>query len=138
MVPQSDLVIGVTYFSKVKFAITDPQKPCTKLCLLKTIFIVDSKSYIEHKMISKGIVMRHIIAFIAFISSCGFAYQAFSTHTMATILAFVASTIVFLTALANLSTNKKKGTSVNQSIGNNSKGIQIGGNVTINDKETKK
>nr|DAZ51761.1 MAG TPA: hypothetical protein [Caudoviricetes sp.] len=43
--------------------------------------------------------------------------------------------VVFLTALANLKSNKAKEQGVNQTIGNNSSGIQIGGNVTINEKD---
>lgn len=89
-------------------------------------------------MIHKGIIMRKIIAILALMSTCGFGYQAFSTHSISTILALIGSLIVFLTALANLNADKKKGASVNQSIGRNSSGIQVGGNLSINDKEEKK
>nr|DAW89975.1 MAG TPA: hypothetical protein [Caudoviricetes sp.] len=43
--------------------------------------------------------------------------------------------VVFLTALANLKSNKAKEQGVSQTIGDNSSGIQIGGNITINERD---
>lgn len=81
--------------------------------------------------------MRKLIVFVSFISILGFGYQAITSQTLATVLAALASLVVFLTALANLKSNKSKEQGFSQTIGDNSKGIQIGGNVTINDKDKK-
>lgn len=81
--------------------------------------------------------MRKIIAFVSFFSTLGFSYQVIATPTLATGLAALTSLIVFLTALANLKSNKAKELDVKQTIGNNSSGVQIGGNVTINEKDKK-
>ncbi|WP_420251306.1 hypothetical protein [Enterobacter asburiae] len=79
--------------------------------------------------------MRKLIVFVSFCSTLGFGYQAITSQTLATALAALASLVVFLTALANLKNNKAKEQGVNQTIGDNSSGIQIGGNVTINEKD---
>ncbi|MGP2865632.1 hypothetical protein ACTVMR_01130 [Serratia nevei] len=81
--------------------------------------------------------MRKLIAFVSFISTLGFGYQAVTSQTLATVLAVLASLVVFLTALANLKSNKAKDQGVSQTIGNNSSGIQVGGNITINEKDKK-
>ncbi|MGL4000527.1 MULTISPECIES: hypothetical protein [Pantoea] len=81
--------------------------------------------------------MRKLIVFVCFISTLGFGYQAFTSQTLATVLAALASLIVFLTALANLKSNKTKEKEVSQTIGDNSSGIQVGGNMTINEKDKK-
>lgn len=81
--------------------------------------------------------MRKLIAFIALIATLGFGYQAYISHTLATTLAFIGSIIAFLTALANLKNEKKKDSIVNQTIGDNSNGIQVGGNMNINEKDGK-
>lgn len=81
--------------------------------------------------------MRKLIVFVSFISTLGFGYQAINNQTLATALAALASLIVFLTALANLKSNKTKEQGVIQTIGDNSSGVQVGGNVTINEKDKK-
>ncbi|WP_210486931.1 hypothetical protein [Pantoea ananatis] len=81
--------------------------------------------------------MRKLIVLISLISTAGFSYQAINSQTLTAWLAALASLIVFLTALANLKTNKNKEQGINQSIGDNSSGLQIGGNMTINEKEEK-
>lgn len=81
--------------------------------------------------------MRKLIVFVSFISTLGFGYQAFTSQTLATVLAAIASLVVFLTALANLKSNKVKEKEVSQTIGDNSSGIQVGGNMTINEKDKK-
>lgn len=81
--------------------------------------------------------MRKLIVFVSFISTIGFGYQAFTSKTLATVLAALASLVVFLTALANLKSNKTKEQGVSQIIGDNSSGVQVGGNVTINEKDKK-
>lgn len=81
--------------------------------------------------------MRKLICLIALLSTCGFGYQAYQSHTFASFLAFIGSLLALLTALANLKGDNKKSASVNQSINNNSSGIQIGGNLTINNKDKK-
>ena len=81
--------------------------------------------------------MRKLIAFVSFISTLGFGYQAITSQTLATVLAALASLIVFLTALANLKSNKSKAQGVSQKIGDNSSGVQVGGNITINEKDKK-
>jgi len=81
--------------------------------------------------------VRKLIVFVCFISTLGFGYQAFTSQTLATVLAALASLIVFLTALANLKSNKTKEKEVSQTIGDNSSGIQVGGNMTINEKDKK-
>ena len=81
--------------------------------------------------------MRKLICLIAFVATCGFGYQAYHHHGLASILAFLASLVTFLTALANLINDKKKTSSISQVIGKNSSGIQVGGNLTINEKDKK-
>lgn len=81
--------------------------------------------------------MRKLIVFVSFISTLGFGYQAFTSQTLATTLAALASLIVFLTALANLKSDKTKENKGSQTIGDNSSGIQVGGNMTINEKDKK-
>lgn len=81
--------------------------------------------------------MRKLIVFVSFISTIGFGYQAFTSQTLATFLAALGSLIVFLTALANLKSNKTKEKELSQTIGDNSSGIQVGGNMTINEKDKK-
>ncbi|HAT4515224.1 TPA: hypothetical protein I9281_000109 [Serratia marcescens] len=81
--------------------------------------------------------MRKLIAFVSFISTLGFGYQAVTSQTLATVLAVLASLVVFLTALANLKSNKAKEQGVSQTIGDSSSGIQVGGNITINEKDKK-
>lgn len=81
--------------------------------------------------------MRKLIVFVSFCSTLGFGYQAITSQTLATALAALASFVVFLTALANLKSNKAKELGVSQTIGDNSSGVQIGGNVTINKKDKK-
>ncbi|EML0040796.1 hypothetical protein ACVXRV_003814 [Enterobacter roggenkampii] len=81
--------------------------------------------------------MRKLIVFVSFCSTLGFGYQAITSQTLATALAALASFVVFLTALANLKSNKAKELGVSQTIGDNSSGVQIGGNVTINEKDKK-
>jgi len=81
--------------------------------------------------------VRKLIVLVSFISTSGFGYQAFSSQTLVTVLAALASLVVFLTALANLKSNKTKEKEVSQTIGNNSSGIQVGGNMTINEKDKK-
>lgn len=82
-------------------------------------------------------LVRKLIVFVSFISTLGFGYQAFTSQTLATALAALASLVVFLTALANLKSNKTKEKEVSQTIGDNSSGIQVGGNMTINEKDKK-
>ncbi|EIV2912202.1 hypothetical protein [Serratia bockelmannii] len=81
--------------------------------------------------------MRKLIAFVSCISTLGFGYQTVTSQTLATVLAALASLVVFLTALANLKSNKAKEQGVSQTIGDNSSGIQVGGNITINEKDKK-
>lgn len=84
--------------------------------------------------------MRKLICLIAFIATCGFgyqAYQAYQHHGLASLLAFLVSFGAFLTAVANLISEKKKSSSISQVIGNNSSGMQVGGNLTINEKDKK-
>lgn len=81
--------------------------------------------------------MRKFIAFIALIATLGFAYQAYVYHTLATILGFLGGTIGFLTALANMKSDKKKDANITQTIGDNSSGIQVGGDMTVNKKDDK-
>lgn len=81
--------------------------------------------------------MRKIICLIAFTATCGFGYQAYQHHGLASLLAFLVSFGAFLTAVANLISEKKKSSSISQVIGNNSSGIQVGGNLTINEKDKK-
>lgn len=81
--------------------------------------------------------MRKLIVFVSLISTLGFGYQAFTSQTLTTVLAALASFIVFLTAVANLKSHKVKEQGVSQTIGDNSSGIQVGGNMTINEKEKK-
>lgn len=81
--------------------------------------------------------MRKLIVFVSFISTLGFGYQAFTSHTLATVLAALASLVVFLTALANLKSNKTKEHSVSQSIGDNSSGVQVGGDMIIKENNKK-
>ncbi|MGD9423993.1 hypothetical protein ACLHDD_02190 [Pantoea sp. NSTU24] len=81
--------------------------------------------------------MRKLIVFVSLISTLGFGYQALTSQTLATSLAALASLVVFLTALANLKSNKAKEKDVSQTIGDNSSGIQVGGNMTINEKDKK-
>lgn len=78
--------------------------------------------------------MRKLIVFVSLCSTLGFGYQAITSQTLAAALAALASLVVFLTALANLKSNKAKEQGFSQTIGDNSSGIQIGGNVTINEK----
>ncbi len=81
--------------------------------------------------------MRKLICLIAFIATCGFGYQAYQHHGLASLLAFLVSFGAFLTAVANLISEKKKSSSISQVIGNNSSGMQVGGNLTINEKDKK-
>ena len=81
--------------------------------------------------------MRKLIVFVSFISTLGFGYQAFTSQILSTVLAALASLVVFLTALANMKSNKTKEKEVSQTIGDNSSGIQVGGNMTINEKDKK-
>lgn len=81
--------------------------------------------------------MRKLICLVAFVSTCGFGFQAYQSHSLATLLGFLGSFVVFLTAIANLKSEGKKNASVSQSIGKNSSGIQIGGNISINEKDKK-
>ncbi|EKA1095134.1 hypothetical protein ACM34P_001290 [Cronobacter sakazakii] len=81
--------------------------------------------------------MRKLVCFIAFLSTCGFGYQAYHSHNLSTGLALLASLVVLLTAVANLISDKKKSQSIHQTIGNNSSGIQIGGDLNINSKDKK-
>ncbi|HFV5242521.1 TPA: hypothetical protein ACH9Q6_000131 [Escherichia coli] len=52
--------------------------------------------------------MRKLIVFVSFCSALGFGYQAITSQTLSTALAALASLVVFLTALANLKSNKAK------------------------------
>lgn len=88
-------------------------------------------------MLPLEMLVRKLIVFVCFISTLGFVYQAFISQTLATVLGALASLIVFLTALANLISNKTKEKEVSQTIGDNSSGIQVGGNMTINEKDKK-
>lgn len=81
--------------------------------------------------------MRKLIVILSLISTLGFGYQAIENQTLATTLSALASLIVFLTALANLISKKNNDQGVRQVIGHKSSGVQIGGNVTINEKEKK-
>jgi hypothetical protein len=81
--------------------------------------------------------MRKFIALLAFISSCGFGYQAWESYSTATLLSSLASVIVFLTAIANLKSSKSGTSKINQVVGDNSQGIQVGGNMSINNKDEK-
>lgn len=85
----------------------------------------------------RKINLKKVICLIAFIATCGFGYQAYQTHNLATLLAFLGSLTALLTALSNVLSKKEKTASTNQSIGNNSSGIQVGGNVIINEKDKK-
>lgn len=81
--------------------------------------------------------MRKLICLITFVATCGFGYQAYQHHGLASILAFLGSLVAFLTAVANLLSEKKKSSSISQVIGKNPTGIQVGGNFTVNEKDKK-
>lgn len=81
--------------------------------------------------------MRQLICLITFVATCGFGYQAYQHHGLASVLAFLVSLVAFLTAVANLISEKKKSPAISQVIGKKSSGIQVGGNFTINEKDKK-
>ncbi|HBX9960292.1 TPA: hypothetical protein MI464_27460 [Klebsiella pneumoniae] len=82
-------------------------------------------------------IVRKLICLVAFVATCGFGYQAYQHHNLASLLAFLVSLVALLTAMANLLNEQKKSASINQVIGKNSSGIQVGGNITINEKDKK-
>ncbi|HCT8723748.1 TPA: hypothetical protein OUA76_000390 [Proteus mirabilis] len=76
--------------------------------------------------------MRIFIACIAFIGVIIFGYIVWSTPTWPFIAGLIGSIVAFLTAIANITPSKPSGKNIiNQSIGKNSSGIQVGGNLTI-------
>ncbi|CAI2513015.1 Uncharacterised protein [Serratia fonticola] len=81
--------------------------------------------------------MRVAISIISFFATLGLGYLALDTKSLASFIAFLVSLVTFLTSLANMkkqpegNTNKK----INQKIGKNSSGIQIGGDFNINSKK---
>lgn len=80
-------------------------------------------------------IVRKLICLLAFIATCGFGYQAYQHHGLPSLLAFLVSLGTFLTAVANLISDKKTTSSNSQVIDKNSSGIQVGGNLIINEKD---
>lgn len=81
--------------------------------------------------------MRAAISFLAFFSTLGFGYLVLDSKSLPHFIAFLASLVTFLTALANMKkkTEGKTNKRISQKIGKNSSGIQIGGDVNINSKK---
>ncbi|ASM29693.1 TPA: hypothetical protein ACGD69_004158 [Serratia marcescens] len=81
--------------------------------------------------------MRIAISVISLFATLGLGYLALDQKSLASFIAFLVSLVTFLTSLANMkkkpegNTNKK----INQKIGKNGSGIQIGGDVNINSKK---
>ncbi|QAV24362.1 hypothetical protein [Proteus hauseri] len=76
--------------------------------------------------------MRVFIACIAFIGVIIFGYIVWSTPKLIFIAGLIGSIVAFLTAVANINSSKTSDkNTINQSIGKNSSGIQVGGNLTI-------
>lgn len=76
--------------------------------------------------------MRIFIACIAFIGVIIFGYIVWSTPTWPFIAGLIGSIVAFLTAIANITSSKYSDKNItNQSIGKNSSGIQVGGNLII-------
>ncbi|MEG8243351.1 hypothetical protein ABN080_01675 [Proteus sp. fly-1089] len=76
--------------------------------------------------------MRVFIACIAFIGVIIFGYIVWSTPKLIFIAGLIGSIVAFLTAVANINSSKNSDkNTINQSIGKNSSGIQVGGNLTI-------
>lgn len=76
--------------------------------------------------------MRIFIACIAFIGVIIFGYIVWSTPTWPFIAGLIGSIVAFLTAIANITSSKHSDKNIiNQSIGKNSSGIQVSGNLII-------
>lgn len=79
--------------------------------------------------------MKYIIALISFIATLVSSYLLYAeSFTLTALLAFLSSLVTFLGSITYIKKKSKNNNknSVNQVIGNNSSGIQIGGSVNIN------
>lgn len=84
-----------------------------------------------------AIMLRNIIISLAFIALGVNGYLWYSSGNLLSIGATIASAVVFLTAIVNKIDSTKKppaAVKMRQKVGNHSSGIQVNGNLTINEK----
>lgn len=81
---------------------------------------------------------RAVIIFLSLSATCGFGYMAFTSQTMPSICAFLASLVTLLTSIFNKNKTNDLTNNINQSVGDSSNVFQAGRDINYQSKNGEK
>lgn len=83
-------------------------------------------------------IVRAFIIFLSLSATCGFGYIAFTSQTILSFSAFIASLVTLLTIIVNKKKTNNPTNNINQSVGDSSSVFQAGRDINYQSKNGEK